>query len=168
MPLTWLYLCCVHFRLNFSNDKFLSVLKLQWLQIPFSLCSADFLQLSVNRRTHAVTRTKDNPISSSPFDLTRYHFEYLEGSNRHTSLTLAVSSPSSIIWQLVASFVPVSFVPLSSRFSVDVGLSNLHSGQSCLHFFRNSGPFHHKSALANSSTVRPLVPRSAGFKSVGT
>ena len=57
---------------------------------PFSLCSADFRQLSINRHTHAVIRTKDNPISSSLFVLTWYHFECLEGSNRHTSLTLAV------------------------------------------------------------------------------
>ena len=96
VPSQWLYLCWVHFRLNLLNDKFLSVLKLQCS--PFSLCSAGFLHFSVNRRTHAVTRTKDNPISSSPFVLTRYHLEYLEGSNRYTSSTLAVSSPSSIIW----------------------------------------------------------------------
>ena len=53
-------------------------------------------------------------------------------------------------------------------FKFKVGFSNLHYGLSCLDFFRNSGPFHHKSALANSSTVRPLVPRSAEFTSVGT
>ena len=135
----------------------------------FSLCSADFRQLSVNRLNHAVTQTKDNPISSSPFVLTRYHLVSW-GSNHNTFFDTSsfFTFFNYLLFILVASFVPVSFIPLSSRFSVDIGLSNLHSGKPLLDFVRNSHPFHHKFALANSSTVRPLVPRSAGFTSVGT
>ena len=45
---------------------------------PFSLCSAGFLLL-VNRHTHTITWTKDNPIPSFRFVLTQCHLSILRG-----------------------------------------------------------------------------------------
>ena len=71
-------LCCIHFGLNSLNDKINS--SAFWssnrFSSPFSFCSAGFLQLSVNQHTHTVTRTEDNPISSSPFVLTQFQVSW--------------------------------------------------------------------------------------------
>ena len=140
-------------------------------------CSTGTLQFLINRMTQLLTLTSEYPISNCPWEEARYHLENLAGFKRQVSFLriTKVECSCSEFWLSFSSSCLESWFfrsglrsALTSVKASSFGFAAFGLGQSLSGNAKKVGPFHHISLSANSETVSPLVPKSAGFCFVGT